>query len=81
MRRMLDPETAKANRERFRSLLREHGLTQAESASRIAAHTGVPCSYRTVKAWLADPAVKTALPCPTWAVEALREACKPPQHT
>lgn len=48
------------------------GITQADAAALIAKQTGRPCSPRSVRAWLADPALDSASPCPEWAVTALR---------
>ncbi|APQ14681.1 hypothetical protein BJP27_24210 (plasmid) [Pseudomonas oryzihabitans] len=59
------------NRVRFRQLLDTHGIKQGPAADLIAFRTKSPCSIRTVRAWLADPEAKTALPCPQWALEAL----------
>ncbi len=48
------------------------GITQADAALLIAKQTGRPCSPRSVRAWLAAPALESASPCPEWAVAALR---------
>ena len=62
------------NRETYLALLAEHRLTQAESAALICAYTHRPCSVRTVRSWLNDPAAPSARPCPDWAVDVLRQA-------
>lgn len=59
------------NRVRFRQLLDTHGIKQGRAAEMIEFRTKVPCPIRTVRAWIADPEAKTALPCPQWALEAL----------
>lgn len=76
---MTDDRKAGENRRVFRALLTAHDLMLKDSAELIALHTGRPCSYRTVKSWMADsPEVSTARPCPDWAVVALRGAVERP---
>lgn len=75
-----DARKAGANQRVFRALLTTHDLMLKDSAELIGMHTGRPCSYRTVKSWMADPdEVATARPCPEWAVEALRAAVERPE--
>lgn len=62
------------NRERFMSLLKANGITQAKSAVLIAAVTQRPCSPRTVRSWVNDPTKPSSTPCPGWAVAALEKA-------
>jgi len=62
------------NRNRFLTLLKEHGITQAKSAVLIAAVTQRPCSPRTVRSWVNDPEKASSTPCPDWAVAALEKA-------
>ncbi|WP_088178603.1 hypothetical protein [Thauera terpenica] len=65
--------TATVNRAAFRALLHQHGISMKQAAALIADFTARPCGYRTVKAWLADPARSAyARPCPTWALDAFR---------
>jgi hypothetical protein len=64
------------NRERYRQLLKAHGITQAKSAVLITAVTTRPCSERTVRSWLNDPDKPSSSPCPAWAVAALEKAVK-----
>ncbi|WP_158892466.1 MULTISPECIES: hypothetical protein [unclassified Pseudomonas] len=59
------------NRVRFRQLLDAHSIKQGRAAEMIEFRTKSPCSIRTVRAWLADPEAKTALPCPDHALAAL----------
>ncbi|MGY6257274.1 hypothetical protein ACXIVK_27835 [Paraburkholderia caledonica] len=63
-----------SNRERYRQLLLEHQLTQAESAVLICEQTQRPCSVRTVRSWLNDPDKASSRECPDWAVAALENA-------
>lgn len=75
-----DDRQAGENRRIFRALLAAHDLMLKDSAELIGLLTGRPCSYRTVKSWMADPEeVATARPCPEWAVEALRKAVERPE--
>ena len=62
------------NRNRFLTLLKENGITQAKSAVLIAAVTQRPCSPRTVRSWVNDPEEASSTPCPDWAVAALEKA-------
>ena len=62
------------NRERFRQLLSESGITQAESAALICAQTQRPCSVRAVRSWLNDPGTASSRECPDWALAALETA-------
>lgn len=79
---MTDDRQACQNRSAFRALLLAHDRSLKDSADLIGRYTGRPCSYRTVKAWMADPAeAATARPCPDWAVEALRAALARPDLT
>lgn len=64
------------NRTRYKALLAEHRITQAESAALICEHTQRPCAVRTVRAWLNDPEKPSSNPCPDWAVNALEAAIK-----
>lgn len=69
------------NRTRYKTLLAEHELTQAESAALICSFTKRPCSGRTVRSWLNDPEKPSSYPCPDWAVEALADAIKERDQT
>ncbi|MDF9779259.1 hypothetical protein OKW11_006305 [Pseudomonas baetica] len=62
------------NRTRFKTLLDEHDLTQAESAALICGFTHRSCAVRTVRSWLNDPEKPSSYPCPDWAVNALESA-------
>lgn len=62
------------NREQYRALLAEHGITQAKSAALLCEQTKRPCAVRTVRAWLGDPEKTSSNPCPDWAVSALKAA-------
>jgi hypothetical protein len=62
------------NRERFRHLLKVHNIKQRESAVLISAWTERPCSERTVRSWINDPARPSSNPCPDWALVALEKA-------
>lgn len=62
------------NRERFRHVLKLHGITQAQSAVLITAVTTRPCAVRTVRSWLNDPDKPSSSPCPDWALAALEKA-------
>lgn len=65
-----------SNRERYKQLLDTHGITQVYSATLIEAVTKRPCSPRTVRAWLNDPAKSSSRQCPSWAVSALEQAIR-----
>lgn len=65
-----------SNREEFKRLLTENGITQADSAALICAQTQRPCSVRAVRSWLNDPDKPSSRPCPDWALEALTNALK-----
>lgn len=62
------------NRNRFKSLLALHNISQAKSAELICIQTQRPCSIRTVRSWLNDPEKPSSRPCPDWAVKALEKA-------
>ncbi len=62
------------NRERYRQMLKDNGITQAKSAVLVAAVTQRPCSARTVRSWVNDPDKPSTSPCPDWAVAALEKA-------
>nr|QOQ33507.1 hypothetical protein [Pseudomonas syringae pv. actinidiae] len=64
------------NRARYKTLLAEHDLTQAESAALICSFTKRPCAVRTVRSWLNNPDKPSSYSCPDWAVEALADAIK-----
>lgn len=66
------------NRSEFLALLAENNLTQARAAYLICAYTRRPCSVRTVRSWVNDPAKPSSRACPDWAVEALRQSVKNP---
>ena len=59
------------NRIKLLKLIKSAAITQREVAVLIAAQTGVPCSERSVRAWLADTAKSSARNCPDWAIIAL----------
>jgi hypothetical protein len=63
-----------SNSERYRQLLADHGLTQAQSAALICEQTKRPCSVRAVRSWLNDPEKASSRACPDWAVAALEAA-------
>ncbi|MGL0788775.1 hypothetical protein [Xanthomonas translucens] len=65
------------NRAKYQRLLDAHGLTQADSAALICQYTRRPCSARTVRSWLNDPAKPSSRACPDWAVDALTNALNP----
>jgi hypothetical protein len=56
----------------FEALLQKSGITQVRAAEYIAEQTMRACSDRTVRAWLADPKLPSARPCPEWAVTVLK---------
>lgn len=64
------------NQAKFKKLCQDAGITQSRAAELIAEHTMRPCSVRTVRAWLADPELSSARPCPDWAVLALESRLK-----
>lgn len=64
------------NRTRYKALLAEHAITQAESAALICEYTHKPCAVRTVRAWVNDPEKPSSNPCPDWAVNALEASLK-----
>jgi hypothetical protein len=75
---MAKSKTLLENRDRYRALLERASITQAESARLLDErvkknNTGQTCSDRTVRSWLADPALPSARPCPDWAVNLLHE--------
>lgn len=65
-----------SNQEKFRQLLSNSGITQAEAATLIAEETKRPCSVRAVRAWLADASLPSARTCPDWALQALESRLK-----
>jgi uncharacterized protein YbjT (DUF2867 family) len=69
-----DPAVAEANRLALHTLLRDNGLSQAGAAAIITELSGRPCSLRSIMSWLAAPSASSARPCPTWAVDIIREA-------
>jgi hypothetical protein len=73
MRSITDEETASKNRADLRALLHQNRISMKKAAELIAAHTHRPCGYRTVKAWLADPTTENYRPCPSWAIDVMRE--------
>lgn len=62
---------AEINRNRLRRWLEIAGMTQRELALLIETRTHRPCSERTVRAWLAEPELPSARPCPDWVPEIL----------
>lgn len=64
------------NQKKFRNLCAAAGITQEKAAELIAVQTMRPCSLRTVRAWLADPKLPSARPCPDWAILALETKLK-----
>jgi hypothetical protein len=73
MKPITTPEQAKANVAQFEELVSAAGITQLEAAEMIASQTDRPCSVRTVRSWLNDPAKPSWRPCPDWAVRALEK--------
>lgn len=67
---------AMTNQDKFRELYLAAGITQKKAAQLIAEQTMRPCSVRTVRAWLADPDLPSARPCPDWALLALETKLK-----
>ena len=59
---------------RLRTLIKELNVSQIKAAGIISEQAQVPCSPRTVRAWLTPPEKSSARPCPEWAVEALQNA-------
>lgn len=62
-----------SNRQAFLALLEKHNVKQGQSAMIINAVTKRPCSERAVRSWINDPTKKSSRPCPSWAVEALKD--------
>jgi hypothetical protein len=62
-----------SNAETFSSLLNNQGMSQTAAAKAIAEITRRPIAPRTVRSWLTDPKNPSYRPCPTWAVDALKE--------
>jgi hypothetical protein len=69
VRRMLRNMT---NREQLRHFLECADISQLRAAELLAAQMQRPCSVRTIRAWLADPTLPSARPCPDWALTLLR---------
>lgn len=59
------------NQQRLRRLIERTGITLDRAAKIIAEASQRPCSWRSVQAWLCDPALKSARPCPDWAIKTL----------
>lgn len=75
MKKRTDSATSRANQIIFSGLIRRHEISLIKAAQLIEATTARPCGYRTVKSWMANPElVKSARPCPNWAVAALKKA-------
>ena len=64
------------NREQLTALIQQANITREEAAQHIAEETKRPCSWRTVQAWLADPALASARKCPDWAIDVLQQRLK-----
>ncbi|AVX93019.1 hypothetical protein PkP19E3_33145 (plasmid) [Pseudomonas koreensis] len=60
-----------SNQETLRSLISRASITQGEAAALIAEETKRPCSIRSIRSWLAASVLKSARPCPEWALDAL----------
>jgi hypothetical protein len=71
MKPLTTPEQAQQNADRFNQLLEEAAITQQQAADMITEQTSRPCSVRSVRSWLNDPAKPSWRPCPDWAVLAL----------
>lgn len=56
----------------FIALRKGLALTQTEAAAAIQKKTMRPCALRTVQAWEAEPAQKSARPCPAWALSIMQ---------
>ena len=64
------------NRDKFKSLLELHNISQARGAELLCIQTQRPCSVRTVRSWLNESSKPSSRPCPDWAVTALEKALK-----
>lgn len=64
------------NRDKLLDLIAKAGITRERAAQAIAEETKRPCSWRAVQSWVADPALKSARPCPDWAINALETRLK-----
>lgn len=64
------------NRDRLLRLIEDAKITQLRAAELIGEQTMRPCSARAVRAWLAEPSLASARPCPDWAVLALEVRLK-----
>lgn len=62
------------NREKFKALMKEHGIKQSQCAVLLEAVTQRPCSARAIRSWINDPEKESSRPCPDWAVSALERA-------
>jgi NADPH-dependent 7-cyano-7-deazaguanine reductase QueF len=62
------------NKTRFLAILKNHGITQAQSAVMIAAATQRHCSDRTVRSWLNNSKSGKVRPCPDYAIKGLEFA-------
>jgi len=62
------------NQNEFRAILAKYGITQSKAAELITKETYRSVNARTVRAWLANPEARSALPCPLWAVASLKKA-------
>ncbi len=63
-----------SNEAKLKQLIEQAGITQLRASELITAQTTVPCSVRSVRAWLTDKDNASARTCPDWAVNALAAA-------
>lgn len=59
------------NRVRLRQLIAQTGMTQSAAAAAITRASDTNVSARALRAWLADPRLPSARPCPGWAIKFL----------
>lgn len=64
------------NQKAFKDLLKTYGLTHKQAIDLIEIETKEKIGGRTLRSWLADPALSSARSMPNWAITGLQKATK-----
>ena len=62
------------NQKEFKELVKKYGLTNKQAAELIEKQTNQKIGERTLRTWLADPALISARKMPNWVLAGLKNA-------
>ena len=62
------------NQNAFKELLKKYSLTHKQATDLIEIETKEKIGERTLRSWLADPALPSARSMPNWAITGLQKA-------